>query len=135
MPLVSFHEVQNEVNRYVGAVLTLVFRDQFPVFKVSGSGIARTLVFGMPGMKQAMFVKTRAGHRHTFSAPSFGIRKFGRIVGLKLPLAGNTGSVTRFLHQVAKGFFLRIKDSKVGPVSMVVFARHDLHTGRRAEWL
>ena len=82
-----------------------------------------------------MLVETRLRYFHSLAAPAIGIGEVRRVIGVQLPFPRDTSYVARFLHQVSKSFFLWIENSEIGPVPVVVSARHDLHAGRRTEGL
>ena len=132
---IPFHEIEQEIDRAVGAVFSGFFCDQGSVPVISGIGVTGAFLLGVPGMIEAIFIKPGLIDMHTFTAAAVGVGEVGWIVGLKLPLSGYAGAVARLFHQVTKGFFAGIKDAEIGPVSMVVFPGHDLHTGGRAKGL
>lgn len=131
----AFHEIEEKSNRAVGSVFSFFFRDQGTIAKISGVGVARTFVFGVPGMKQAVFVESCLVDLHAGTPTKVGVGEVGRVVGLQLPLSRDAGPVARILHQVPESLFLWIEDAEIAPVAVVVFSGHDLHPRRSAKGL
>lgn len=131
----AFHEIEEKINRAVGSVFPFFFRDQGTIAKISGVGVAGTFVFGVPGMKQAVFVESCLVDLHAGTPTKVGVGEVGRVVGLQLPLSRDTGPIARFLHQVPESLFPGGEDAEIAPVTVVVFPGHNLHPRRSAKGL
>lgn len=82
-----------------------------------------------------MLVEARLSYLHALSSSALGIGEVRWVVGLQLPLSRDTSPVACFLHQVTESFFRRIENAEVAPITVVVFSRHDLDSGRSTKRL
>jgi hypothetical protein len=116
---VTLHEIQHEAIEHIRTVFAFLARQLFAVLnQFSHTAVAPTLPLQPP---QTVFVETKV------------IDQFAVLA--ELPFTRDRRPVTSIPQVVAKRALRRRQFTKMGVVSHVVLARHDLHASRRAQGL
>jgi len=129
------HKIEEKLDRGIRTIFSVFRAHEFAISIKAGIPITGAFILGLPGMIKRPLVESRILNFHPSAPAAIRVGKVGRIVGIQLPLPGDASAIASILHEMTKGPLFRIEYSKVEPVPLVVFSRHDLHTRRRAKRL
>ena len=77
MPL---HEIEQKIDRAVGAISSRFFCNEGTIAVISGVGVAGSFILGMPGVKEAIFIKSGLVDMHAFPSSAVGVGEVGWVV-------------------------------------------------------